>query len=411
MEHADISYAVGKSILEVIKMRILKVVPFYVTHIKRLTEALASQKEISKVDVLVRHNYLAELSRILPSSYAEWVKKYTKRNLVDLKNSPENVSVHVVSTLYLIPDGRNWKLGDKLFKTFEKYIKKRGIQFDLIHAHFTWPSGYVAVKLGEKFRVPVVVTAHGFDAYDLPFRNQRWFETIRGVLLRADKIITPSESNMKIITEKLLIDPQKVIKVSNGFSSSFHPINKDLSRERLGLSQNKKIILNVANVVPIKGHRYLIEAMKIVSERRDDILCIIVGGGPLKTELKKKIKKEGLEDKIILVGAKPHDEISLWMNAADLFVLPSLSEGNPTVMFEALGVGLPFVGTGVGGVPEIITSEDYGLLCRPGDPIDLAEKILIALDKEWDREKIRRYAEQFTWDNIAKEILKAYEYV
>ena len=77
-------------------------------------------------------------------------------------------------------------------------------------------------------------------------------------------------------------------------------------------------------------------------------------------------------------------------------------------MFEALGVGLPFVGTTVGGVPEIITSEDYGLLCPPADPECLAEKILTALEKNWDREKIRKYAEQFTWENIAKSVLNIY---
>jgi glycosyltransferase involved in cell wall biosynthesis len=115
-----------------------------------------------------------------------------------------------------------------------------------------------------------------------------------------------------------------------------------------------------------------------------------------------------LENYFKLVGAKPHGELSLWMNAADLFVLPSLSEGNPTVMFEALGVGLPFVGTKVGGVTEIITSEDYGFLCGSFDPKDLAEKILIALDKDWNREKILDYAKRFTWENIAKDIMGIY---
>ena len=73
-----------------------------------------------------------------------------------------------------------------------------------------------------------------------------------------------------------------------------------------------------------------------------------------------------------------------------------MGEGNPTVMFECLGCGKPFIGTKVGGIPEIIVSDDYGLLCEPANSEDLAEKILIALDKEWDEEKIRNYAKQFT---------------
>ena len=69
------------------------------------------------------------------------------------------------------------------------------------------------------------------------------------------------------------------------------------------------------------------------------------------------------------------------------------------------------MGTKVGGVPEVIASDDYGLLVEPADPEDLAEKILIALDREWDREAILAYAEQFTWENIAKETMSVYEQV
>ena len=82
---------------------------------------------------------------------------------------------------------------------------------------------------------------------------------------------------------------------------------------------------------------------------------------------------------------------------------------DPTVMFESLGFGKPFVGTKVGKILEIITSEDYGLLCEPANPKELAEKILAALDKEWAREKILEYAEQFTWENIANEIIVIYK--
>ena len=114
-------------------------------------------------------------------------------------------------------------------------------------------------------------------------------------------------------------------------------------------------------------------------------------------------------DHVEFVGGKPHDKIPIWMNACDVFILPSLAEGNPTVMFECLGCGKPFIGTTVGGEPEIITSNNYGLLCEPANPKVLAEKILIALDKEWDGEKIRSYAERFRWENIAEEIMRVYK--
>jgi glycosyltransferase involved in cell wall biosynthesis len=78
-------------------------------------------------------------------------------------------------------------------------------------------------------------------------------------------------------------------------------------------------------------------------------------------------------------------------------------------MFESLGCGKPFIGTKVGGVPEIISSQEYGLLCDSGDEEALAENILKALDQEWNTEKILSYAEEFSWENICKNIEGVYK--
>ncbi len=179
-------------------------------------------------------------------------------------------------------------------------------------------------------------------------------------------------------------------------------------RKNLNLPIDKKIILTVGNLLEIKGHKYLIEAMSEVVKHRKEVLCIIVGSGKLKRKLEKQIKSLNLENYVKLVGRKSHSEIPSWMNACDVFVLPSLNEGNPTVMFECLGCGRPFIVTRVGGVPEIITSEDYGLLCEPADSKELAKNLLMALNKEWNAKKIEEYSAHFTWDVISKEILNVY---
>jgi glycosyltransferase involved in cell wall biosynthesis len=301
------------------------------------------------------------------------------------------------------------RLGDNFFRAVLKVINREGLEFDLVHAHFTWPSGYAGAKLKERFGVPLVITAHGYDVYDVPFRCKSWFDKIKFALDSADHIITVSKSNFQVLTEKLDVSIGKLSVISNGFDSKlFRPMDKFEARLKLGIPQDKKVLLNVANLVPVKGQKYLIESMKKIARVEDNVVLYIIGNGPLRKELETQIRRLNLEGTVRIVGARPHSEIPPWMNAADLFVLPSLSEGNPTVMFEALGVGLPFVGTTVGGVPEIITSEDYGLLCPPKDPECLAEKILIALEKDWDREKIRKYAEKFAWENITKQILNVY---
>ncbi|KKH69436.1 hypothetical protein DU73_10080, partial [Methanosarcina mazei] len=152
-----------------------------------------------------------------------------------------------------------------------------------------------------------------------------------------------------------------------------------------------------------------IEAINIIVKNRKDILCVVVGSGKLESNLRGQIANLELEDHIKLVGSKPHGDISLWINACDVFVLPSLNEGNPTVMFECLGCGKPFIGTKVGGIPEVIVSNDYGLLVEPGNAQDLAEKIEIALNKNWDEGNILNYAKQYRWENITSQMVTIYD--
>ncbi|MBT9150323.1 MAG: D-inositol 3-phosphate glycosyltransferase [candidate division WS2 bacterium] len=386
-------------------IRILTLGHAYLGFVKDLAEV--ESKFVNQINVILHHNSLVEISNYVPfGGYFDHLKWYTKRRMIDLRGKPNNLKLHLISLLYFIPDGRNLKLGDKLFKVFSRYIKNNKFEFDLIHAHFIYPQGYVGVKIKEKFGVPLIVTTHEHDICDMPVRNRKW------ILEQADHIITVSQWSKDIVVEKLGIPKEHISVIPNGFAPRlFKQIDQNITREKLGLPQDKKIILNVGNPYPVKGHKYLIEAISNIIKEYDNILCIIVGDGSIKESLKKQTKRLNIEKYVTFVGARPHDEIPLWMNASDLFVFPSLRESFGVVQIEAMACGVPVVATRNGGSEEIITSEDYGLLCEPANPKDLEEKILIALEKDWDREKIRKYAEQFTWDDVAKETLKVYRMV
>lgn len=360
-----------------------------------------------EIRAFVRINSFAGISKFIPWTNLD---RFTPSYKIDLSHKPSNVTV-IPTSLYYFPGDIFYKsLGLKHFNTVSRAMKRYNFHFDFIHSHFTWSAGYVGARLKEEISVPFVVTAHGYDIYSLPFKDQEWREKIEYVLNSADHIITVSKSNLACIKKLEVSSPVSVI--PNGFRSDlFYPRETSECRRILGLPSDLKIILTVGNLEPIKGQKYLIETIREVIRERKDILCVIIGSGKLHTTLMRQIISDGLEDYIIMKGGKPHDEIPLWMNACDRFVLPSLNEGNPTVMFEALGCGKPFVGTRVGGVPEIIISDEYGLLAEPTNPDDLAEKILVALDREWDREAILAYAERFTWENVVKEIMGVYEQV
>lgn len=346
--------------------------------------------------------YFKEITVISPQPLG------TKRNLKDYNY--DNVKVYYPRFFHLPVNYFRRRLGDNFFKAALNVIEREKLEFDLIHAHFAWPSGYTGLLLKRKFNVPLVITAHGFDVYDVPFRDSGYREKVLTTLTDADHVITVSRSNMEILIKNLGLSSDKLSLIPNGFDGElFKLMPKHEARKELGLPLNRKIILTVGALIPVKGHEYLIKAAKDVIAMRRDVLFVIVGSGPLRKKLEKLVDSLGLQNYFYFAGGRPHDEIPLWMNAADLFVLSSLRESFGVVVLEALAVGTPAVATINGGSENIIISEDYGFLCPSKHPKYLTEKILIALEKEWNREKIREYAQQFTWNFVTKRILKVYD--
>jgi rhamnosyl/mannosyltransferase len=179
------------------------------------------------------------------------------------------------------------------------------------------------------------------------------------------------------------------------------------ARIKLKLPLDKTILVNIASLEAYKGQKYLIEAMKKVLVIRQDIMLYIVGQGSLENSLQSLINKYGLQDNVILAGGnKPRTEIALWMNACDLFVLPSLSESFGIVQIEAMACGKPIICTDLpSGVPWVNQHGVTGLVVKPGDVADLQNGIkqLITnpgLARELGENGRRRAAVEFTEDRM-----------
>jgi len=358
----------------------------------------------NKVYVLVRYKPIAEISNYI--HYIE-AKNHTYKNQFDLNSKPANVAVLAVPLWYLPFDFFYKRLGNYHLRIAKNIIRKHKITFDIIHAHFLWTAGYVAVKLKEMYNIPIVITGHGEDIYDYPFRNKFYMENIKYIIDHSNYLITVSKSNYVCI-QKININKTAII-IPNGFKTElFYPKSQEECRNKLKIPKNKKIILNVGNLVLLKGTKYLIDAVKILSNKYPDILCIIIGEGGLRNSLQKQITKLNLQNNIKLIGAIRHEEISDWMNACDIFALPSIRESFGVVQIEAMACGKPVVATINGGSEEIITSEDVGFLCEKENAIDLAEKLEMALNKNWVKEKILKHAQNYTWERAVKEILNVY---
>ncbi len=374
----------------------------YLTFVKDPVELLAGR--FMHTDVYVRYHPATEISKVFP---APRLKAFRKDSLIDPTNLPGNVSICPVPLFYLPCDHQFKRIGERYYNAVENRLQKSGAYPDLVHAHFVWPNGFVGAKLKEEYGIPFVVTAHGYDIYDLPFRDAEWKERIEAILNAAEAIITVSNSNRECIKKLDVTTPVEVI--PNGFRhDQFHPMQMEMCRRTLGLPVERKIILSVGNLVEVKGHTYLIDAMSEVVRKRKDVLCLIIGRGELRHRLEKKVSSLGLEQYVRLVGGKSHDEIPLWMNASDIFVLPSLRESFGIVQIEAMACGKPVVATRNGGSEEIVTPGDAGLLCDAGNPQGLAENIIRALDMPWNADAITGRARPYSWRCVGEDILRIY---
>lgn len=235
---------------------------------------------------------------------------------------------------------------------------------------------------------------------------------VKRTLAEADTVVVTSSSWTSLI-EDITGREDHTFTIPNGFDPSvFHPIDHKDARAELGIPLEGKVLVNIGYLESVKGHIYLIDALKELGTRGHSLRLYIIGDGSLKEGLIGRVRELGLEDRVSFIpGPEPPSRVALWMNAADAFVLPSLHEGNPTVMFEALGCGRPFVGTRVGGIPDVITTADLGALCDPGDAMGLADSIESVLGREWDPEEISRLAQRYSWESVASELFDVYDAV
>ena len=364
------------------KKNLLVITHDYSSFTKNQIEGIS--RYFNKITVIVRYKPLAEISRIFPINS---LVRSQKKNLIDMADLPNNISI-IPSNLYYIRSDRSYKnLGEKHYKAVKKILEKNDIKFDIVHSNFTWSSGFAGSKIAKDYGVPFVVSCRGYDIYDLPFRDSDWRSKIVSVLESANGIISVSRSNRECV--RRLGIQRDVDIILNGFNSeSFCIRDMEESRNRLDFPQNKKIILSVGNQSEVKGHIYLIKAMKILVEQKKNVVCYLVGTGKLTNNYKKVVQDLGLKNSIFFEGHVNHKVLPIFYSASNLFVLPSLNEGTPNVLLEAMGCGIPIVATNVGGVPDLITDNRIGCIVNPKDSEALAKSISNCIEKDWDSDYI-----------------------
>jgi glycosyltransferase involved in cell wall biosynthesis len=266
-----------------------------------------------------------------------------------------------------------WSVRSSVSRAIEEFSP------DVIFAPWAYPDGWAAVQLGQQHGLPVVIKVHGCDVlYGLRHNPAKLPGTIQA-LRGADGVIAVSGDLLQRVAE-FGVPRGQIQVVYDGIDAiRFHPEPRILSRQRLNLPLGKKMLLFVGGLLPVKGLDILIEACGLLRDGGLDFTCHLIGEGPMRGQLSQRIAELGLREVVTLHGSLPHEQLPDWFRSANVFVLPSRSEGVPCVLLEAAACGTSFVASNVGGIPEV-AEMGHGRLVEPEDPAALARSIARELD-------------------------------
>jgi glycosyltransferase involved in cell wall biosynthesis len=278
---------------------------------------------------------------------------------------------------------------------------RRKFPFDVIVAAWAYPDAVAAARLATHWNVPLVTAVLGSDVYELPRAFFGLKPQITWGLGRAQRVLSVSGAMADRVVE-LGVPRDRVVVQHNGVNGERFAIrDRDAARDEVGLPHRRKVIGYVGNLRSEKGSDVLIEAVDHLVNRlgEKEPELVIVGSGELQQQLEKRVQALGLSSNVRFAGRKLHDEIPKWMNAFDLFCLPSRREGCPNVILEALASGKPVVASRVGGIPELVDDRN-GLLVPAENPAALAQAWKTALSRDWDAEALRKTVQFLSWDAV-----------
>lgn len=316
----------------------------------------------------------------------------------DFKNYHQK-NVHVFFPKYFDMPG---KLSDGLrarrwLQMVTRIIDDGKIKFDVIHGHFTYPGGKVAQLLAMRYDKPYFVSVH---------ENQDWLkrELSSPLKKRTDEIWHNARKVFfvnKIKADRLYKKYKNIVWLPNGVDTkTFRPIDKSIARKKLKLPLDKKILLSVGSLIPVKNYQLLIKSVALLTKNNHDICCFIIGTGSEKSRLLELIKVLSLENSIKIIPHLPNKQLPLWYNACDIYCITSRHESFGITQIEAMACGRPVVATR-NGSSETIIPNYCGVITKENTVKENTKNILLTIKRQWNNKKIHQYSKEFSINQIA----------
>jgi len=313
-----------------------------------------------------------------------------------------------------------------------RYAREQGSDYALVHSHY-WLSGWVARELVSEWRVPMIHMFHTLGRMkDLvaeggarEARNRADVE--QEILGFADRIVAATPLDRQQMMDHYEVDESKIAVIPCGVNLDlFYPMAQEAAREHLGLPLDRRMLLFVGRLDPVKGLRVLLEAMcdltrslrpcgardislAVIGGDREDHLEALVTDLDCLTEIRHEL---GLDDLVVFVGSRSQQELPYYYSAADACVMPSLYESFGMVALEAMACGTPVIASRVGGLTYTVRDGETGYLVPEKSPKALAEKLALVLRDRCLRQRLGhravRVARAYGWGAVVDEMEDLY---
>jgi glycosyltransferase involved in cell wall biosynthesis len=273
-----------------------------------------------------------------------------------------------------------------------RLIREAPGPFDLIDAHYGYPDGVAATRLGRRFGLPVVITVRGSDVTEYPN-----FPTPRRLVLEgfgaADAIITVS-GGLRDAVIALGVPAEKVTVLRNGVDlHAFQPATERGSA-RAAFGFTVPTLLSVGHLIPRKAHDLVIAALPDLPGWH----LVIAGSGPERAALEALAVRLGVSERVRFAGQVPHRDLPALYSAADMLVLASAREGWANVLLESMACGTPVLASPIPGNPEVVQERAAGLIMRERSAAGIVAAARDLAAAPPARAETRAYAERFSWD-------------
>lgn len=362
-------------------------------------EAKLLVKKGFEVHVVTQHNPHTKYNEIIDGIHIhrfKWLEPKQFKALVHFKGLKDNLRF----ITYLI----------SLFFKVIRIIRKHDIE--IIHAHSTIPTGFIGVIVGKIMGKPVFITTHGMDVnnfIETSFLKQLMLFSLKS----CDKIICVSEDLANTIAD-LGIDSKIVVLRNAVDTNKFKPLKNMEIRQKYGIKKNSILILFVGYLDVFKGIFELIDAFFEVNKENNDLKVMIIGEGPQESKIKDKVSKLKLDTSIIFTGKISSEDIPQYYQAADIFVLPSYTEGTPLAVIEAMACGLPIIASNVGGISEIVISNENGFIISPKNIKELSSKLRVlvknqSLRSKFSNKSLKIINSEFNIDKKVEKLIDLYK--